>query len=949
LFCGVFKSSNVKQLCQGCDGLLGKQTLWVGKPQFERKKKSLDYFHADCFFAQPLLNFTGNELAFKGYEKLEQSWQDNLKRLIQEFKGIENFPLAKKPKLDAIAELSSDSDDDDDDLIMTKVESSDGIVELIPPRRSTSKSSSQSTLLSTPASRSSSSHSILDKSQDDLYESQNREFWALRDDLKTNVPLAKQRDLLAANDQKVPPNTYVLDSLTDCMMFGALKPCPECQGSLRYSKGSAAYICTGNMSEYTCCQHASIDPERVEFVIPEARKFHNIPMLATYYGTVRRRHFPYVPAANNERFATAAASQAGTSQINVEVSRRMKMVVLKDCSFVLAGEFPIARSIIKDKIVSLGGEVVGTVSSTTVALITTHHLISSEKDNAVVAARIQRIPALSYDVFDAILSGTSFDQAVTYYNIAKWKVSDVKEKINARRREKASREEMEFGASHKPKVTVKVKSGTVVDPESGVEKSTHVYKDPSCDDPALAIHSAMLNKVNIDFDKNSFYKLQLLEHDKQKKYYVFRAWGRIGSTIGGTKLSPFHTFDAALEEFSQIYLERTGNEWSNRANFIRNPRKYCPVDIDYGASTSSSETKLTGDSLLPSSVQNIIKMIFDIQTMKSDLKEFELDLNKMPLGKLTRKQIDKAFAVLSELQQILNSCKSRNKIVDLSNKFYALIPHDVGMRELPLIDNEVSLKSKCAMMDALVEIDIAYNLLHGTQGGGQASIDACYMRLCTDIRPMDKACPTYKMLKDYVKNTHGETHSSFSIHVQEIFNIDRNGESERFEEFANLGNRMLLWHGSRVTNFAGILSQGLRIAPPEAPVTGYMFDKGLYFADMVSKSAQYCHAQSREDNFGLLLLCDVALGKMNLLKAANPHASKLPKGYQSVLGVGQTTPDSSMSVFHEDCQVPLGLPVSATLFPKTELSLLYNEYIVYNVAQVKIKYMLLCKMPPKRF
>jgi poly [ADP-ribose] polymerase len=36
------------------------------------------------------------------------------------------------------------------------------------------------------------------------------------------------------------------------------------------------------------------------------------------------------------------------------------------------------------------------------------------------------------------------------------------------------------------------------------------------------------------------------------------------------------------------------------------------------------------------------------------------------------------------------------------------------------------------------------------------------------------------------------------------------------------------------------LSQGLRIAPPEAPVTGYMFGKGIYFADMVSKSANYC-------------------------------------------------------------------------------------------------------------
>ncbi|KAJ0087351.1 hypothetical protein Patl1_07157 [Pistacia atlantica] len=34
--------------------------------------------------------------------------------------------------------------------------------------------------------------------------------------------------------------------------------------------------------------------------------------------------------------------------------------------------------------------------------------------------------------------------------------------------------------------------------------------------------------------------------------------------------------------------------------------------------------------------------------------------------------------------------------------------------------------------------------------------------------------------------------------------------------------RMLLWHGSWLTNFVGILSQGLRIAHPEAPATGYM-------------------------------------------------------------------------------------------------------------------------------
>ena len=95
-----------------------------------------------------------------------------------------------------------------------------------------------------------------------------------------------------------------------------------------------------------------------------------------------------------------------------------------------------------------------------------------------------------------------------------------------------------------------------------------------------------------------------------------------------------------------------------------------------------------------------------------------------------------------------------------------------------------------------------------------------------------------------------------------------------------LSRRHLLWHGSRLTNWVGILSQGLRIAPPEAPVTGYMvrtrpsveatsviysthpvtlqFGKGVYFADMCSKSANYCFA-SRANNEGLLILCDVSL------------------------------------------------------------------------------------------
>lgn len=66
---------------------------------------------------------------------------------------------------------------------------------------------------------------------------------------------------------------------------------------------------------------------------------------------------------------------------------------------------------------------------------------------------------------------------------------------------------------------------------------------------------------------------------------------------------------------------------------------------------------------------------------------------------------------------------------------------------------------------------------------------------------------------------------------------------------------MLLWHGSRIANFVGILSQGLRIAPPEAPVSGYLFGKGIYLADLAEKSIHYC--RSGLNPKALILLIEV--------------------------------------------------------------------------------------------
>lgn len=45
------------------------------------------------------------------------------------------------------------------------------------------------------------------------------------------------------------------------------------------------------------------------------------------------------------------------------------------------------------------------------------------------------------------------------------------------------------------------------------------------------------------------------------------------------------------------------------------------------------------------------------------------------------------------------------------------------------------------------------------------------------------------------------------------------------------------------------------------------FGKGIYFADLVSKSAQYCYTD-KKNPVGLLLLSEVALGEVYELKKA---------------------------------------------------------------------------------
>jgi len=63
----------------------------------------------------------------------------------------------------------------------------------------------------------------------------------------------------------------------------------------------------------------------------------------------------------------------------------------------------------------------------------------------------------------------------------------------------------------------------------------------------------------------------------------------------------------------------------------------------------------------------------------------------MPLGKLSRNQLQQAYATLNELNSMIVLCDEKNKrdkVIMATNKFYSLIPHDFGIKTPQLIDSK---------------------------------------------------------------------------------------------------------------------------------------------------------------------------------------------------------------------------------------------------------------------
>lgn len=465
---------------------------------------------------------------------------------------------------------------------------------------------------------------------------------------------------------------------------------------------------------------------------------------------------------------------------------------------------------------------------------------------------------------------------------------------------------------------------------------------------------AMLNQTNIGANNNKFYVIQLVEAGG--KYHAWTRWGRVGE-VGQSALLGNGTLEDACKCFEAKFKDKSGNAWANRASFVAKPGKYTLIEIERSATAAAKADELEeklkaldkeaatlqpkprglAPSKLHPSLERFMSLIFDHDMFKGAMASFDIDVKKMPLGQLTKSQVQKGYQVLEDLESAIQTTKNK-EINDLSSRFYTLIPHAFGRRVPPPIDSLDLLQKKFDMLNVLNDIEIALGMQQKESKSSKEQTllpnpaDENYQKLGARLEWVDPNTKEFDLIETYMQNTSA---AHYKLKLIDVFRVDRRGEPERFSAHDHLTERKLLWHGTNVAVVAAILGSGLRIMPHSGGRVG----KGIYLASENGKSIFYVGWAGKT---GVMFLAEAALGREHTITRDDPSLRAAPKGCHCVVARGQTEPDPACDVEWDfdgrKVIVPQGKPIKQTQYKNSSFS--QSEYLLYKECQVRLRYVL---------
>jgi len=421
----------------------------------------------------------------------------------------------------------------------------------------------------------------------------------------------------------------------------------------------------------------------------------------------------------------------------------------------------------------------------------------------------------------------------------------------------------------------------------------------------------VLSKVDVEhgrYGKYVFYKMQIVFDPIRKTYVLITNWGRIGEDTGKFQQTPFGTAEDCVKEFKKVFKSKSGNGWDTKDSFERKSGKYVVVHRPRMRLINPEELlqdvveSSTHPCSLAASVSDIFRFLLNPQGLFHAYKCQSIDSSMLPFGQLSLSTVQAAEAKLLEVKLRLEEKKeafSESKSVSemrkayealskASSEFYELMPK--GDDIVRPFENDNDFKLAYDLIRELRDLTVSKQLLLGARHR-QASMnpmDYVYGSLGVSFRPLENDSFERRCLLQYVDNT---SDGSDAL-VHNIYALDDGKDA------SDIPNKRLLFHGSRNQNILGILKSGLLIAPPEAPVSGYAFGKGVYFADQFSKSLDYtdisnhCDPESDDRPRGFVFVAEVALGE-SYMPSGVEYMEQCPVGTHSTHALGRETPDES--------------------------------------------------------
>ena len=171
-------------------------------------------------------------------------------------------------------------------------------------------------------------------------------------------------------------------------------------------------------------------------------------------------------------------------------------------------------------------------------------------------------------------------------------------------------------------------------------------------------------------------------------------------------------------------------------------------------------------------MHELLKQVWNVEVYKQTLRDYSLDVDKMPLGVLKHDKVKKCNAILSAITRLLSqtggkSADREQKLTDLTTDFYQTLPFDFGVKRPALIDHLIRVKEKARMLEVINDICITEQCLLNSMNDMKSDTGKTLKNeLLANVQLLPRDDKVFEQIYTAIQNTHDP---SVKVAVRNIF------------------------------------------------------------------------------------------------------------------------------------------------------------------------------------